>query len=114
MRNADVLPVVLHHSGLHGLSLPSFKPKEPRSVRDISGVMDGGVNTSEAMSDIPLCTVDSRQDMAAVFAPWGRGRLPCMGGRDRAEIDFRWAHQLPRKPGDGVGASLQAVTDEAL
>ena len=55
-----------------------------------------------------------RQDMAAVFAPRGRGRLPCMGGRDRAEIDFRWAHQLPRKPGDGVGASLQAVTDEAL
>ena len=61
MRNADVLPLVLHRAGLLGLSLPSFKPKEPRSVRDISGLMDGGVYTSEASGDTPLCTVDSRR-----------------------------------------------------
>ena len=54
MRNADVLPLVLHRAGLQGLSLPSFKPKEPRSVRDISGLMDGGVHTSEASSGTPL------------------------------------------------------------
>ena len=51
-----------------------------------------------------------RQDMAAVFAPWGRRWLSCLVGWDRVEIDFRWAHQLPRKPGDRVGASTQAVS----
>ena len=48
-----------------------------------------------------LTSHHGRQDMAADFAPWGRRTLPCMDGRDRAEIDFRWAHQLPRKPGWG-------------
>lgn len=42
-----------------------------------------------------------------------RGGYHVWVGGTGAEIDFRWAHQLPRKPGDGVGASLQAVTDEA-
>ena len=29
MRNADVLPVVLHHAGLQGLSLPASNLKSP-------------------------------------------------------------------------------------
>jgi len=95
MRNADVLPLVLHRAGLLGLSLPSFKPKEPRSVRDISGLMDGGVYTSEASGDTPLCTVDSRQDMAAVFAPRGKWRLPVI-----REMDIRLVHVLPGKPAE--------------
>lgn len=72
-------------------------------MRDISGVMDGGVNTSEAMSDIPLCTVDLRQDMAAVCS------------QEEVEIasyQGKWTsglvHVLPGKPDRGahLNASL--------
>ena len=43
--------------------------------------MDGGAYTSEAgfWSDTPLCATASRQDMAAVFVPGGKGRLTFIG-----------------------------------
>ena len=99
MRNVDVLPVGLHHTGLQGLYLPSFKTKEPRvSDRGINGLTDAGVYTSEARScsDAQLCVVDSRQDMEAVLAPRGKWRLPVIGG-----INIRLAHQLPGKLAEG-------------
>ena len=47
-------------------------------------------------SDIPTLCAEGGQDMAAVFTPWGRGRLPVIGG-----VDVRLAHQLPRKLAEG-------------
>ena len=41
------------------------------------------------------CTVDSRQDMAAVFAPRGKWRLPVI-----REMDIRLVHVLPGKPAE--------------
>ena len=41
---------------------------------------------------------DSRKDMAATFATWGRSKLPFIGG-----IEVRLTHQLPRKPAAGAG-----------
>ena len=62
---------------------PASRPKkEPRfSNRDVSGVMDGGAYTSEARSwsDTPPCAVDDGQDMAAVFTPKWKKRLPVIG-----------------------------------
>ena len=49
----------------------------------------------KSWSNPPLCEVDSRQDMAAVFTPGGRGRLPVIGG-----IDVRLTYWLPRKPAE--------------
>ena len=57
--------------------------KEPRvSDGDISGLIGGGAYTSKARSwsDTPLCVADSRQDMVAIFAPGGNGRLLDIGG----------------------------------
>ena len=47
----------------------------------MNGLMDGGAYASEAWfwSDTPLCARASRQDMVAVFAPGGKGRLTFMG-----------------------------------
>ena len=70
--------------------------KKPRvSNRDINSLMDWGAYTSEARSwsDTPLCVAEGRQDLAAVLAPQGEGRLPFIGG-----IDVRLVHQLPGKP----------------
>ena len=52
---------------------------------------------SEARSwrDTPPCAAKGRQDMVAVFAPTGRGRLPVIGG-----IDVWSAHWLPGKPAE--------------
>lgn len=40
------------------------------------GLVDEGAYVSEARSwsDTPLCVVDGRQDMVAVFVPEGEGR----------------------------------------
>ena len=68
------------------------------SGRDIKGLMDGGSYMSEAMpwSDTPLCVPNGRQDMAAVLAPRGRGRLQVIGG-----IYIKLIHQLPGKLAGG-------------
>ena len=60
--------------------------------------MDVGSYRSEARSwsDTPPGAEDSRQDMAAVFTPGGKGRLPVIGA-----IDIRLAHRLPREPAEG-------------
>lgn len=50
--------VGLHHTGLQGLDLPSFRTKEPRvSNRDVNSLMNGGSYLSEAMSwnNTPPC-----------------------------------------------------------
>ena len=48
-----------------------------------------------------MCTADKRPDTVAVFTTWVRRRLPFIGG-----INIILAHQLPRKPMTGAGASL--------
>ena len=48
------------------------------------------------ISPAPPCAAEDGQDMAAVFAPWGRVRLPVIRG-----IDIRLAHPLPGKPAEG-------------
>ena len=77
--------------------MPSFKTKkEPKvSNRDITGLMDGRTYMFEARSwsDTPLCVVDGRQDLVAVFASRDTGRLPVI-----EEIDNRSVHQLLGKP----------------
>ena len=54
----------------------------------------GGAYISEARSwsDTPLCAAD----MAAVFTPRGKGRLPVIG-----EVDIRLAGWLPGKLAEG-------------
>ena len=47
-------------------------------------------------SNTPPCVAGGRQDMAAVFVPSGRGRLPVIG-----RIDVRLALQLPGKAAEG-------------
>ena len=38
------------------------------------------MSEARSWSDTPLRVADSRQDLAAVFTPRGKGRLPVMGG----------------------------------
>ena len=51
--------------------------KSPESVRDISGLMEGGAYLSEARSwsNTPVCAAEGKQDMAAVFSLRGDCRL---------------------------------------
>ena len=75
---------------------PASRLKKESGVnhRDIGSLMEGGSYLSEARSwsDIPPCTANGRQDVAASR---GRGRLPVTEG-----IDIRLAHGLPGKPGE--------------
>lgn len=77
--------------------MPSLKTKEEPKVnnRDVSGFMDGRTYMFEARSwgDTPLCVVDGRQDLAAVFASRDRGKLPVI-----EETDIRLVYQLIGKP----------------
>ena len=79
---------------------PTSRPKSKSRVsnRDFNSLMNGGTYMSEARSwsSTPPCVADSRQDMAAVFTPSRRGRLPVIG-----EIDVKLAFQLPRKATEG-------------
>ena len=81
---------------------PASKPKkEPGDGdRDNGGLLNRGFYMSEAKgswSDTPPCTADGRQDLAAVFTPRGRGRLPVVEG-----IDIGWPISwLPGKPAEG-------------
>lgn len=103
MRNADVLACcAAPFRPYTACPCPASNPKSQRSNRDISGVMDGGVNTSEAMRiTIPLCTVDSRCDMAAVFAPRRKWRLPVIRGNGHQG----W-FMLPGKPAEDSTPSM--------
>ena len=67
--------VGLHPTGLQTLCLPASRTKkEPRgSNRDINVLTEGGILQLRSWTDTPLCKADSWQDMAAVYAPRGRG-----------------------------------------
>ena len=54
------------------------------------------MSEAKSWSNTPPCVADSRQDMAAVFTPSRRGRLPVIG-----EIDVKLAFQLPGKATEG-------------
>ena len=81
----------LHPADLQALYLPILE-KEPRvSDRDISrGISHGAGVTPQ------LCVADGGQDMAVVFVPRGRERLPVTRG-----IDLGLAYQLPGKLAEG-------------
>ena len=51
-------------------------------------------------SNTPLCVADG-QDMAAIFVPGVRARLPVIGG-----IEVRLAHWLPGKLAEGHTPSV--------
>ena len=80
---------------------PASRPKTELSVgnRHMNGLIDEGSYMSEARSwsNTPPYAADRGQDVAAVFAPRGRGRLPVTEG-----IDIRLAHGLPGKPAEDV------------
>lgn len=84
---ADSLFVVPHPEA--SKALPKNEPKG--SHRDISGLMDRGIFIwSKVLEGNPaMCR---QQDLAAVFAAGGRGRLSTRGGSE-----IRWAHRLSRK-----------------
>ena len=73
-------------------SCPALRPKKETgdSNRNIQGLLDRGVLHKGSWSNTPPRVADGGQDVAAVFAVWGRRRLPCIG-----ESDVRWVHQLP-------------------
>ena len=50
------------------------------------------MSETRSWSDTTLCAADGKQDVAAVFALRGRGRLPV-----RERTDFRLAQGLPGK-----------------
>ena len=92
----------------HCTCLASRLKKEPGvSNGGISGVTDGGADVSGARSwnNTQPCTSESGQDVAAVFAPGGKGRLPVIGG-----VDLRLAHRLPGKPAEAHTPHLPLIS----
>lgn len=95
MRNAEtVLLLGCSPQVYKSYACPDSRPKKEPGVsdRDISSLLNGGSDMSEAKSwsDTHKCAAEGKQDLVGVFTLLVRRRLPVIG-----EIDARLAFRSP-------------------